>query len=285
MNNVTRKYKAVEGCDQCKSIHQSLSNLKKDDCICYDASDYEAFFVIGNGLEIEGYDSKGNKIGPVQNAWGASTGSYKITLKQDTDVSFRSSAVSIPPFSYEGQIEHYIVVFKKNWEGQIHTTYDVRKDGSTIEYEYLYFYAPDTSAVKVTYETENNANCAVDPSVETSEKADTVSGQWVSLTVANMEADEVGEFTAELDVTSSVTNPPSYYPDKIFEVKRDMIFSAALPDYEFLDVGGGLSGGAIAGIVIACVVVVGVVVFCVVWFVVLKKSCPCGGSGKESAEA
>ena len=290
LNNATRRVRSAPSdfCNGCEYLTHYQSNpnderipsLEATKCLCVD-NPYQGFIIIGDGLTIEGYGTNGKKLDPVKNAWGASAGTFKISAEKTTEITYY---IGIDSQEQEpDNIRHQIVVLKKNWEGKIRHKYDISTNAINNEGEALHFVAPNK--VTLTYKTDDKANCRDGYNKKFTDG--TAEGEYLYLSVSpsGYERGKTGKFEGELEVTSSVPNAPSYYPDKVFEVKPNMIFSAAVPDYEFME-GGGLSGGAIAGIVIACIVVVGVVVFCVVWFVVLKKSCPCGsGGGKESAEA
>ena len=78
LQNITRQTKATrpDGCDNC--INHDLTTgsgsfeVEKGYCICTNV--YTALLAIADSLTAEGYDENKNKIGPVSNAWGASTG-------------------------------------------------------------------------------------------------------------------------------------------------------------------------------------------------------------------
>ena len=266
-------------------------SLKKDFCFCIDSRKYVSF-LFAPGLTVEGVDSDYNKIGPVQNAWGVSTGYYKITATQDVSKPyFWANEISLGPpdgLAIPGDWRH-VAVFK-DWDGKMKSEVDVKdKDKFDIDVtaEYLYTFAPK---VTVSWETEDTlaADAYPPPKSEVDYKKGTVSAETVkAFVIPGGIGDNIEnkKYEGEVSVEIKIDEQPSFYPNKIFQMKPNMIFDDNVEEYEFLD-SGGLSGGAIAGIVIACVVVVGVVVFCIVWFVVLKKGCCCGNGGKNSdAEA
>ena len=127
--NITRQSKAKppEGCDSCDQLQTNRQwgtfSVKKDECACFDSSRY-GFLVIGDGLTIEGNDYNGKAIAPVQNAWGAATGYYKITATTDTTVYYAITDIS--PEKEDGYDDRYIAVFKKSWEGTIFTSIEIK---------------------------------------------------------------------------------------------------------------------------------------------------------------
>ena len=282
MGNITRQIKAQrpDGCDSCQEISlEQITSAKQGQCFCIELpSEYNYVnyvLIVGDGLTIEGYNTLNNHIGPIENAFGASTGYYKITATKDTPIAYYRGAFS------GDEESNYIVIFKNSWEGTLQSVSDIEsweQKRGTFSQERAIFFSP--SEITLQYELkEGDLSLIVDEqTIRDPQTQGTVSGMHITIgSTPVFERGQTGKFEASVDVTSSVANPPSYYPDKIFQIKPNLIFSAALEDYEFLSDQGGLSGGAIAGIVIACIVVVAVIVFCVVWFVVLKKPCPCGG--------
>ena len=262
------------------------TKIAKDECFCVDSSSY-ASFVFGKGLTIEGTDRNGESIGKKTNAWGGSTGYFKVTATVDTEVTYLANYIQVFTDMPENYDARQIAVLK-DWDGKISYEADFSDENNVPQtYEMIYTGALE---VKVSYETgdENRVESQFlpDPERKLNEQKDEVTATFGYLQVyPNVDEPEAKKYTADASVTVTLTKKPSYYPEKIFQIKPNMIFDDSLEEYEFLD-SGGLSGGAIAGIVIACVVVVGVVVFCVVWFVVLKKPCCCGKGGKNSdAEA
>ena len=276
MGNKTRQIKArePEGCDSCARSYYEITSMTQGECFCMDLQNFY-LLALGDGLTIEGNTNQGKQIGPIENAWGASGGYYKFTATKDTPVTFYSS--SIPEHTSDTQ-RHHIVIFKKNWEGKLKSSSDIQSwESQMVIDETAIFLSP--TEITVTYKaTEGEIGGTVDQYTSIENNEGTVKGKSIFISPSVVfERGQTGKFEASADITSSVADPPSYYPDKIFEVKDSIIFSSALEDYQFQSDDEGLSGGEIAGIVIACVVVVGVVAFCIVWFVVLKKPCPCGG--------
>ena len=282
------------------SLLGGFFELKKGDCFCFDSSDGVSFIFSPN-LRVEGNAVGGSYLGPVDHAWGASTGYFKVTLLEDlepetfyssNEVKLLDNILSIP-----GDLRN-IAIFK-DWEGTIKSEVDIQdKDRlqGDLTGEIVYALAPE---VTVSFETDEMVYASWDGnnvSPGSNQQKGTVTTNraygfaaptdvYNALTKLDPSLVDNKKYEAKASITVTLNDQTPWYPNKIFQMKPNMIFDNSVEEYEFLD-GGGLSAGAIAGIVIACAVVVGVVVFCIVWFVVLKKGCCCGKGGKNSdAEA
>ena len=297
--NITKQTKAIkpDGCGSQCTDYGTVSDfgeaqipIIKDQCFCIDSSSHVTF-LFAEGLRVEGYGSDGSKLGPVDNAWGVSTGYFKVTpTKTVNNAYYWVNDISLePPLPIDGDWRH-IAVFK-DFDGKITSEVDI-KDKTRLEgdlkAEIVYTIAPTAT---VTYETDdvfvpsNYYNVQLSPGSNDQKGSLTLEKgrAFVSPTdlyqaykTQNLGLIENKKYEAEASATVTINKKPPFYPNKIFQMKPNQIYTDNVEEYEFLS-GGGLSGGAIAGIVISCIVVVGVVVFCIVWFVVLKKGCCCGG--------
>ena len=92
-HNITKKTKATapEGCSSCIQLpaysSYGTAKMTEKQCACVDSS-YYASFVFGDGLTIEGIGNDGKEIPAKTNAWGGSTGYFKVTATKDTDVTY-----------------------------------------------------------------------------------------------------------------------------------------------------------------------------------------------------
>ena len=284
-HNITRRIKVqLQG-------YINLIDITDGDCFCFDSTE-SASFILGEGIEIEGIGANGKKLGPVQNAWGATTGYFKAKATKDTTIAYFINQIDV--FEQNPYTVYNQKVVLQDWEGTLNTVVDVKNVEAgdiTQTADVLY-----TAALQVTVSFDSDSpdlSANVDgESQEGLSKKDSVTGRYVEFSTYpevpdNMEAKK---YTSQAKVTVKIDKKPPFYPNTIIDaLEPNTIYSAANtnpdnnpdnnPDGDDPD---GLSAGAIAGIVIACVVVVGVVVFCVVWFVVLKKSC---GKGSKSPDA
>ena len=311
--NITKQVKATypEGCvenptaeGECKILQFSGTRVGSQkfsggDCFCVDSSS-AASFIFGQGLSIEGIGYDGTPLAKRQNAWGGSTGYFKITAEQDTEVNYIVNAIEIDTET-DPTIDSRSIAVLKDWDGKIKVELDVQgfvtyngvRVGVNGEMTDETIYTGGQQ-VTVTYESEDKLftqKIVHNPqtgSYQQSEVEVGTKGEFTALFGAvgfyfDLEDLEKKKYDQEASVTIKIDKKLPYQPDKIFQVKPNQIFDDSLEEYDFL--AGGLSAGAIAGIVIACVVVVGVIVFCVIWFVVLKKGCCCGGGKNSDAEA
>ena len=262
-------------------------------CYCVNSLD-SVSFLFAEGLTVEGFDSDGNQIGPKTNAWGISTSYVKVTVPNTlTNVRYMYNYfdISNPLERYLPNSDYRHVAVFKEWDGTMKSEADVRdKDKLDLDLTVEQFHA-FSSKITVTYETEDTLIPSYDPYPDNLASIDpkkgTFSTKYASAYVMPSDFDldkvENKKYSAEAKIEVKIDETNGFYPNKIFQMKPNMIFDNDVEEYDFL--AGGLSGGAIAGIVIACVVVVAVVVFCIVWFVVLKKGCCCGKGGNNDAEA
>ena len=294
-NNITKRaeatFPAELKCDGCRiassDANKGTQEFPDKYCICVDSRNY-AFFTFGEGLTIEGADKDGKKFGTSTNAWGGSSGYFKISTTKPTEVTYFFQAIYVNDFDIPtAEYEDRQIFVAKDWEGTIKFVADIEKmDPPTGKYQKETVYV-GAKKVTLTYETEADVSVSVDPEPEgeINTKKGTVSGSLIKASpyIKDFGNGKEGKFEAEAKLNIKINEKPKFYPDIIFQLKQNQIFDDNLEEYEFLSE-EGLSAGAIAGIVIACVVVVGVVVFCIVWFVVLKKSCPCKGGSKDQQE-
>ena len=305
--NITKQAKATypEGCvyiptaqGECQILPFSGTTVgnerfSRGDCFCVDSSS-AASFIFGQGLSIEGIGYDGTTLAKRQNAWGGSTGYFKITAEQDTEVNYIVNAIYIDP---ESEFDSRSIAVLKDWDGKIKYEMDVKTfQDVTLTEEKIFTGA---NQVTVSYETDDDSpfklsieNYVLNTQTNQYEKHEdrpvtsgdfTAQYGFVEFVISSL-MEENKKYDQEASVTVKIDKKLPFQPEKIFQVKPNQIFDDSLEEYEFLS-SGGLSAGAIAGIVIACVVVVGVIVFCVIWFVVLKKGCCCGGGKNSDAEA
>ena len=286
-HNITRRAKInpPEGCDKCGTLPDlvNIATVKEEDCFCVDSTEY-ASFVLGEGIEIEGIGADGSKLGPVQNAWGATTGYYKATATKDTTIAYFVNQIEV--YEQNPSTVYNQKVVLQDWEGTLNTVVDVKNvETGDITQTADVLYTADLQ-VTISYDSDSEVSANVDGDwKEGLPKKGSVTGQYVEFSTYPEvpEPTTVGKYTSQAKVTVKIDQKPPFYPNTIITLEPNKIYSVdnTNPDNDDPD---GLSAGAIAGIVIACVVVVGVVVFCVVWFVVLKKSCG-KGSKSQNAEA
>ena len=310
--NITKQAKAIqrpEGCGtSCIDLGIFLNpngdfgvsplTFKGGQCYCIDSPN-AASFLFAEGLTVEGYGVNGEYLGKKENAWGGSTGYFKITPSTDvSNVRYIVNYIKLNNpledyYGVQGVDWRHIAVFK-DWDGTMKSEADIkdllnRDVTGTIEQLHTF-----SAKVTVSYDTNDELvpdwNPDPDNLATLNPKKGTFSTKYANAYVTpegflqklQTLTLENGEYSAESKIEVKIDETTGFYPNKVFQMKPNQIFDNNVEEYDFLS--GGLSAGAIAGIVIACVVVVGVVVFCIVWFVVLKKGC-CGKGGSADAEA
>ena len=165
--NVTRQTKTTrpEGCDDCyldlKPVmgpngpeqFDHIENVPDKQCICIDTTGY-ASFVFGKGIRIEGYYADGKKLDPVDNAWGASNGYFKVSTTVPTELYYLAFYVEIQESSESFKTKQIVAL--KDWEGTLNSKMDIETadpDNFQGSYSIDFLYAGGAS-MEVTYNSK-----------------------------------------------------------------------------------------------------------------------------------
>ena len=278
-------------------------DLKPDQFVCVDSSD-SLFIALGSSLTIEGVvmeDEKEKTLEPVQNAWGATTGKYKVTAsKEETiNIHFPPQDISIDWSEKLGQSE-YMDIIKKNFTASLNAIHvlslrksrsmtltnkyqvfnDDEKYGYNSEGENLLVFNPNSATVTFYYD-ENEINLETTPAFKLNDKGyNETSGQWIEIDyrpyddpltfpddiTADTNLDEgVGDYKYLVTCDINSESVPPNFPDIDIKLTRNTIYSEDTEQYSFMT-GGKLSGGEIAAIVIAVVVVVAIIIVLIVCY-------------------
>ena len=285
-------------------------NLKAGEFVCVGAE--KTFFVaLGDSLRIEGVGSRGNKpnIGPVENAWGATTGQYKITATKDTKVNiFFPTREVLTSFIHELPIkveskdatmrrEYNTVLSLRESRGLTITSqikFDKDESLVTVKAEELVSFNPHNAKIVYHYDEEKvklnskpAAKLNADDNNETNSKWITSMAEPLNSPV-NFERpqdfrwDDVDDkYTYIITCDIDSTSVPDYFPDIDVNLSENTIFSDESEAYSFMT-GGKLSAGVIAAIVIAVVVVVALIVILIVCYCC---KCCCFKKDKSSSSS
>ena len=286
---LSQKAASISGCDTAHMVPDDSNNheyqMKGGEYKCI--VETETFLVTGKSFTIEGVNLEtGESLGdPVEKAYGATEGLYKVTANEDTTATFYQLDVG-NEVEEEGFIT-YTPLLLRSFQGTFSTLYTLDSQTETQ----VYVYNPNGYKVTVSskdYFTFGGDQLTGESSFEGSDR--------IMITMSpNLDGMEEGDidpqkgYCVAVDVNVQMDSFPENWPTKSFYLKAGAIYSdSTIEDASSKTVcdsgsddeddGNGLGAGAIAGIVIACVVVVGAIAFCVVWFAVLKKGC--GGKSK-----
>ena len=297
----------LEGCTD--YISESGSHaLKPGEFICVDCSD-SLFIALGSSLTIEGVVMEGDEIktlSPVENAWGATTGIYKVTATKDETVN-----IYFPPqdlyFSWSEQYmdSFYEDVIKKNFTaymGQVSVLSLRQKRNMTLttklevfnndkEYGYsaggeaMLVFNPNNTSVTFHYD-ENVIQLNTKPSLQLNDKGyNQTIGQWIRIDspfpidfpcttpdflTPDTNLDEgVGHYEYFLTCEIESESVPPNFPDIDVKLTKNTIYSEDTEGYSFAAEEPSdkpLDGGVIAAIVIVVVVVVAAIVAVIVCY-------------------
>ena len=279
----------------------TIQDFKKGDSYCFTTNGILVGF--GEGLQWEGIATEtGESLGVVENAWGGSKGTFKITgTAETTTVVFYHNEAS---FESREVSAYNTLYMKKNYSGTISSQMTLQLSTQYFSNKAIRFVHINPYKSTVTFNSE--AYILLEGELDNYQKEIEIgnnlqyTGEFIVATVVPKEYGDLvtevskippsdGTYSDSADFTIGEDEFPPYYPDQIVEFKNGVIFGPETEEYSPPNLkvevsakpdDGDLPGGAIAGIVIACVVVVGVIAFCVVWFAVLKKTC-----GKKPVES
>ena len=280
---INNKSPTPEGCTDVESLHYPFISTEiniSTSPICFDVTD-TAFFIFGESIIIEGFGNNGYVIGPVQNAWGATTGIFKVTApKLTTATLLMSSSIEFPENEDENDEENplvenhrQILIMKRHYTGKIASSFFYfNKENIQLNIQHLNILYPNiTMKIKpdkkslFSYDFIYDQFFSGEATKEQIFKAHYISGYMAPYKQNSTFMQMTGEFTV------NIPNDNKYFPNKVVELIPNTIYSASTKDYTGLNV---LSDGSIAAIIISVIVVVGCWIFSFVWFVILKKKCP-----------
>ena len=226
----------------------AVRHMSAGDRLCLDVQ-HSAFFIYGDSITIEGVTSSGASIGPITNAWGASTGLYKATATKDTDVillMYDDFLLNNSYFynSYTFDAPRQILVLKEKYSATLKNHFH----SGTSEAEVVNVVHPGASITL----NQLHSNCQVYTTVncESPTMRTSVRGTFVTaFSELYYTEDPCATFTVEIN------NPSQYLPDKIVQMTADTIFSDSTPSYKFDQ--SPISVGDIFAILISVAVIIG----------------------------
>ena len=292
--------------------------LKKDEFVCVDCTG-SLFIALGSSLTIEGVvreDGQEKYLEPVKNAWGASTGRYKVTATKDETVN-----IYLPPRSIYFEMSQnnvdseYNELTKKNGTSRYNgiAVLSLRESrgvtltskveifnndeefGYNIDTESMIVFNPNNASVTFHYDEEEIYIDTQPDFALNDDGSNQTIGQWIVIQynaynspiefdieeTTNLD-DLTGDYkyTVTCDI-DSVNSVPDNFPDNDVKLTRNTIFSEDTEQYSFMT-GGKLSAGVIAAIVIAVVVVVALIVVLIVCYCC---KCCCFKKDKSSSSS
>ena len=308
-----KRHTAAELCDGVEELVFAdgnrvlqIDNFQKGQSKCFTTNGFIMAF--GEGLQFEGVATEtGESLGPTNNAWGGTEGTFKITgTAETTSVTFYHTEYGFEPRETESIDTLFM---KKNFKGNITSTLTINIAAQQTIRKAVRFIHVNPLKSTVSFNTDAYLLIEGDgddfPSISKLHQGNLqVTGRFIVATVvpkiygdlvtgASQAIPSDGTYGDMATFTINDATTPENYPDQLIEFKLGAIFSTESPAYDPPnlmagittndDDGDKLTAGEIAGIVIACVVVVAVVVFLIVWFAVLKKGC--GNKKKTSSKS
>ena len=221
-------------------------------------------------------DEKEKNIGPVQNAWGATTGLYKVTATKNETVNIYFPDYSVE-MSFHNKGSEYLETMKKNFSSDIKfaSVLSLRKSrsmtltfkfevfnndeayGIITEIEYLLVFNPNNATVTFHYD-EKETQLDTRPSLKLNDKGyNQTTGPWVKMEYGpyNLHFVDSDDITPKTNLDEGVgdykylvtcdidsESVPPNFPDIDVKLTRNTIFSEETEQYSFMT-GGKLSGG------------------------------------------